>query len=140
MTILSTKSGIVTAARPGQDLPDPICIAQKKKGEFTMSTQVLYRDDKEALIERYNETTTIQEYVMGIAEGRDDISVVAIMRHLPKFPKELTSLEYTVFMDRYFKHYSINEIVTLERISTFLEVEKALKRIDQKFKKWIQTL
>ena len=43
-------------------------------------------------------------------------------------------------MDRYFKHYSINEIVTLERISTFLEVEKALKRIDQKFKKWIQTL
>lgn len=105
-----------------------------------MSTQVLYRDDKEALIERYNETTTIQEYVMGIAEGRDDISVVAIMRHLPKFPKKLTSLEYTVFMDRYFKHYSINEIVTLERISTFLEVEKALKRIDQKFKKWIQTL
>lgn len=105
-----------------------------------MSTQVLYRDDKEALIERYNETTTIQEYVMGIAEGRDDISVVSIMRHLPKFPKELTSLEYTVFMDRYFKHYSINEIVALERISTFLEVEKALKRIDQKFKKWIQTL
>ena len=105
-----------------------------------MSTQVLYRDDKEALIERYNETTTIQEYVMGIAEGRDDISGVAIMRHLTKFPNELTSLEYTVFMDRYFKHYSINEIVTLEQISTFLEVEKALKRIDQKFKKWIQTL
>ena len=105
-----------------------------------MSTQVLYRDDKEALIERYNETTTIQDYVMGIAEGRDDISVVAIMRHLPKFPKELTSLEYTVFMDRYFKHYSINEIVTKERIPSFLEVERALKRVDKKFKYWIRTL
>ena len=105
-----------------------------------MSTQVLYRDDKEALIERYNETTTIQEYVMGIAEGRDDISVVAIMRHLPKFPKELTSLEYTVFMDRYFKHYSINEIVTKERIPSFLEVERVLKRVDKKFKYWIRTL
>ena len=105
-----------------------------------MSTQVLYRDDKEALIERYNETTTIQEYVMGIAEGRDDISVVAIMRHLPKFPKELTSLEYTVFMDRYFKHYSINEIVTKEGIPSFLEVERALKRVDKKFKYWIRTL
>ena len=105
-----------------------------------MSTQVLYRDDKEALVERYNETTTIQEYVMGIAEGRDDISVVAIMRHLPKFPKELTSLEYTVFMDRYFKHYSINEIVTKERIPSFLEVERALKRVDKKFKYWIRTL
>ena len=105
-----------------------------------MSAQVLYRDDKEALIERYNETTTIQEYVMGIAEGRDDISVVAIMRHLPKFPKELTSLEYTVFMDRYFKHYSINEIVTKERIPSFLEVERALKRVDKKFKYWIRTL
>ena len=105
-----------------------------------MSTQVLYRDDKEALIERYNETTTIQEYVMEIAEGRDDISVVAIMRHLPKFPKELTSLEYTVFMDRYFKHYSINEIVTKERIPSFLEVERALKRVDKKFKYWIRTL
>ena len=105
-----------------------------------MSTQVLYRDDKEALIERYNETTTIQEYVMGVAEGRDDISVVAIMRHLPKFPKELTSLEYTVFMDRYFKHYSINEIVTKERIPSFLEVERVLKRVDKKFKYWIRTL
>ena len=36
MTVLSTKSGIITAARPGQDLPDPVCIAQKKKGDFIM--------------------------------------------------------------------------------------------------------
>ena len=104
---------------------------------MSTAAMALTVSEKESLQEYYTQTTTLQEYVMKLTDEQTDISVVSILRNLPKFREHLSSLEYTIFTDRYFKNYSIHEIVILERIRSYTEVEKVLKSIDRKFRQWM---
>lgn len=99
----------------------------------------LLKSEKEELKERYNKIETLQEYITKLTDDAE-ISVVSVMRYLPDFFNELTSLEYTIFIDRYFKNYSIHEIVTIEKMNTYLDCEKVLKSIDKKIKRWMKDL
>lgn len=105
-----------------------------------VSSLDLTKSEKEAIKAKYQETTSLREYVMTLTKENPEINLVALMKHIPEFTKYLLpSAESKVFHLYFVKEMSISEISGVADIGTCAETEKILKRADKAFRKWALT-
>lgn len=105
-----------------------------------VSSPDLTKSEKEAIKAKYQETTSLREYVMTLTKENPEINLVALMKHLPEFTEHLLpAAESKVFRLYFVKEMSISEISGVADIGTCAETEKILKRADKAFRKWALT-
>lgn len=105
-----------------------------------VSSLDLTKSEKEAIKAKYQETTSLREYVMTLTKENPEIDLVALMKHIPEFTEHLLpAAESKVFRLYFVKEMSISEISGVADIGTCAETEKILKRADKAFRKWALT-
>ena len=105
-----------------------------------VSSPDLTKSEKEAIKAKYQETTSLREYVMTLTKENPEINLVALMKHIPEFTEHLLpATESKVFRLYFVKEMSISEISGVADIGTCAETEKILKRADKAFRKWALT-
>lgn len=105
-----------------------------------VSSPDLTKSEKEAIKAKYQETTSLREYVMTLTKENPEINLVALMKHIPEFTEHLLpASESKVFRLYFVKEMSISEISGVANIGTCAETEKILKRADKAFRKWART-
>nr|DAG24789.1 MAG TPA: RNA polymerase sigma factor [Caudoviricetes sp.] len=105
-----------------------------------VSSPDLTKSEKEAIKAKYQETTSLREYVMTLTKENPKINLVALMKHIPEFTEHLLpAAESKVFRLYFVKEMSISEISGVADIGTCAETEKILKRADKAFRKWALT-
>ena len=105
-----------------------------------VSSLDLTKSEKEAIKAKYQETTSLREYVMTLTKENPEINLVTLMKHIPEFTEHLLpAAESKVFHLYFVKEMSISEISGVADIGTCAETEKILKRADKAFRKWALT-